>query len=80
MVASSFFVNSNPGGLWKSGFENEIFWRQGTFLMNFDFENGCNNEFKNDNEKSCRNGVSNKIDSKAVMPRIGHSASVGVKS
>ena len=38
------------------------------FFMNFDFENGCKNEFKGKNEKSCsgsRNRVSHKIDFKA---------------
>ena len=53
------------------------------FLINFDFKNGIENEFKDNNEKSCslsRNRVSHKIDFKAVWPRNGHDASVGVKA
>ena len=30
---------------WKSAFENEIFWSQGIFFINFDMKNGCKNEF-----------------------------------
>ena len=47
-----------PGG-YKSlygllrAFENEIFWRQGIFFGNFDFKNGCKNEFEDNSEKSC---------------------------
>ena len=51
------------------------------FFINFDFKNGCKNEFKGNNEKSCswsRNRVSFKIDFKAVWPRNGHAASVRV--
>ena len=68
--------------LWKSGFENDLFWCQGIFFMKFDLKNSCKNEFKNNNEKSCswsRNGVSHKIDFKAVWPRNSHADSVGVK-
>ena len=49
--------------------------------MNFDFKNGCKNDFRDNNEKSCsrfRNKVSHKIDLKAVWPRNGLTASVGV--
>ena len=52
------------------------------FFMNFDFKNGCKNEFEDNNEKSCnlsRNRVFHKIDFKAVWPRNDHAASVGVK-
>ena len=48
--------------------------------MNFDFENECKYEFKDNNEKSwswSRNRVSHKIEFKAVRPRNGHAASVG---
>ena len=51
------------------------------FLMTFDFKNGCKNEFQENNEKSCswsRNRVSHKINFKAVWPRNGHAADVGV--
>ena len=50
--------------------------------MNFDFKNGCKNEFYDNNEKSCtwsRKRVSYKIDFKAVWLRNGHAANVGVK-
>ena len=50
--------------------------------MYFDLNNRCKNEFKDNNEKSCswsRNRVFHKIDFKAVWPRDGHAASVGVK-
>ena len=66
----------------KSDLENEIFWCQGIFRINFDFKNGYKNEFKDKNEKSwswSRYRVSNKIDLKAVWPRNGHAAIVGVK-
>ena len=49
--------------------------------MNFDSENSCKNEFKDNNEKSCswsRNRVSHKMEFKAVWPRNGHADSVGV--
>ena len=49
--------------------------------MNFDFKDGCKNEFKGNNEKSCswtRNRVSHKIDFKAQRLRNGHADSVGV--
>ena len=52
------------------------------FFINFDFRNGCKNQFKDNNEKSCRwsrNRVSYKIDFKALWPRRGHADSVGVK-
>ena len=45
-----------------------IFWCQGIFYMNFDFEKACKNEIKDNNEKSCswsRNRVAQKIDFKA---------------
>ena len=41
------------------------FWCQGIFYMSFDFKNGCKNQFKDNNEKSCswsRKKVSHKID------------------
>ena len=50
--------------------------------MNFDFKNGCKNEFKDNNEKSSswsRKRISHKDDFKAVWPLNGHAASVGVK-
>ena len=49
--------------------------------MNFDFKNGCKNEFKDNNEKSrswSRTRVSHIIDFKAQSPRNGHADSVGV--
>ena len=52
------------------------------FFINFDFKNECKNEFRDNNEKSCswsRNNVSHKIDFKAVCPRNGHAANLGVK-
>ena len=33
--------------------ENEIFGCQGIFFMNFDFDNECQNKFKDNNEKPC---------------------------
>ena len=50
-------------------------------FMNFDFTNVCKNEFKGNNEKSCRwsrNKVSHKIDFKAQGPRNGNADSVGI--
>ena len=29
----------------------KFFWYQGFFFVNFDFRNGCENEFENNNEK-----------------------------
>ena len=52
------------------------------FNMNFDYKNGCKNEFKDNNEKSCswsRNRVSPKIDFEAQWLHNGHADSVGVK-
>ena len=51
------------------------------FYINFDFKNGCKNDFKDNNKKSCRssrNRVSQKIDFKAQWLRNGHADSVGV--
>ena len=31
----------------------KFFWRQRFFFVNFDFKNGCKNEFADNNEKSC---------------------------
>ena len=31
----------------------KFFWCQGIFVVNFDFINGCKNEFEDNNEKSC---------------------------
>ena len=52
------------------------------FSMIFHFKNGCKNEFKYNNEKSCSwsRRVSHKIDFKAVWLRNGHAASVGVRN
>ena len=50
--------------------------------MNFDFKNGCKNEFKGKNEKSCswtRKRVSKKIDLQAVRSHCGHADSLPVK-
>ena len=50
--------------------------------MNFYLKNGCKNEFKDNNEKSCsrsRNKISHKTDLKALWLRNGHADSVGVK-
>ena len=52
------------------------------FYMIFDFKNGCKNEFKDNNEKSCkwaRKRVSRKIDFKVQWLRNSHVDSVGVK-
>ena len=43
----------------------KFFWCQGIFFVNFDFINGCKNEFEDNNEKSCsrlKNRVPLKID------------------
>ena len=51
------------------------------FYMIFDFKNGCKNEFKDNNEKSCswsRKRVSRKIDFKVQWLRNSHADSVGV--
>ena len=40
-------------GLWKSAFENEIVLAAKIFFVNFDFRNGCEDEFQDNNEKSC---------------------------
>ena len=53
------------------------------FIKNFDFRHGCKNELNDNNEKSCswsRNRFSHRIDFKAVWPRNGHAASVGVNN
>ena len=53
------------------------------FFMNFDFKNGCKNELKNNNEKSCRwssNRVSHKINLKVQWPHNGDADSVEVKT
>ena len=50
--------------------------------MIFDFKNGCKNEFKDNNEKSCsksRNRVARKIDFKVPWLRNSYADSVGVK-
>ena len=63
-------------GLWKWNF----FGVTELFFIIYDFKNGCKNEFKNNNEKSCswsRYRVSHKIDFKAVLTRNRHVASVG---
>ena len=46
----------------------KFFWCQGIFFVNFDFKNGCKNEFEDNNEKSCsrfKNRVPLKIDFRA---------------
>ena len=51
-------------------------------FRNFDFQNGCKNEFKDNNEKSCnrsRKRGSHRIDFEAVVPRNGHADSMSVK-
>ena len=60
------------------GFENEIFGCQGIFYINFDYKNGCKNEFKKFNVKSCswsRKSFYHKIDFKAQWLRSGHADS-----
>ena len=50
----------------------DFFGAKEFFRINFDFKNGCKNEFKDNNEKSwswSRTRVSNKIDFIAVIPR-----------
>ena len=50
--------------------------------MNLDFKNGCKNNFNDNNEKRCslsRNRVCHKNDLKAVWPRNGQAASMGIK-
>ena len=67
---------------WKLSFEKKMFLLSRNFFMNFDLNNSCKNEFKDNKEKSCswsRNRVSHKIDFRAVWPRNGHAASLGVK-
>ena len=59
----------------------KFFGGQGIFFKNFYSRNGCKNEFKDNNEKSCswsRKSFSHKIDFEALWPRNGHAASVGV--
>ena len=59
----------------------KFFLCQEIFYVNFDFKNGCKNEFKDNIEKSrswSRNRVSRKIDFKAQWLRNGHADSVGV--
>ena len=87
-----FLFNSHAGGhdllyfiygdLWKSHFENEIFFvSRNFFFINFDFKNECENEFKDNDEKSScwsRNRVFHKKEFNAQWPRNGHAASVGV--
>ena len=49
----------------------KFFGCQGIFFISFDFRNEFENEFKDNNEKSCswsRNRVCHKIDFKAVWP------------
>ena len=51
--------------------------------MNFDVKTSCQNEFEDNNEKSCsssRKTVSHKIDFKAIWPQNGHADSVGAKN
>ena len=60
----------------------KFFWCQEIFFINFDLKNGCKNEFKDNNEKSCcwsKKRVSHKIDFKTQWLRNGHADSVGVK-
>ena len=51
------------------------------FFLTSGLNNWCENKFRENNEKSCswsRNRVSNNIDFRAVWPRNGHAARVGV--
>ena len=62
--------------------KTKLFLCQEIFFWDFDLNNGCKIEFKDNNEKSCvwsRNKVSHIIDFKAVWPSRGHADSVGVK-
>ena len=46
----------------------KFFWCQGIFFVNFDFKNGCKNEFEDNNEKSrsrFKNRVPLRIDFRA---------------
>ena len=57
----------------------KFFWCQGIFFVNFDFKNGCKNEFEVNNEKSesrFKNRVPLKIDFRADWV---HPDSLGVK-
>ena len=62
--------------LWKSAFENEFFfWYHGIFFVHFDSKNGCENEFQDNNEKSCRwfkSRILQKIDLRAVGTHESH--------
>ena len=49
--------------------------RQKFFSVNFDFRNGCKNEFQDNNEKSSnwiKNRVSTKIDFRAIWTNESH--------
>ena len=61
----------------KIGLRKWNFLVSRNFFIDLDFKNGCKNEFKDNDEKSCswsRNSVSPKIDFKAVWARNSHAA------
>ena len=67
---------------WKNFHVPDLLLLKKFFFMNFHFKNGCENEFKDHNEKSynwSRHKVSQKFDFKAVWTRNGHADNVGVK-
>ena len=58
----------------------KFFWCQGIFFfVNFDFKNGCKNDFKDNNEKSCsrfkkrppQNRFSSHLDSRVQPDSLG---------
>ena len=57
---------------------SKIFWSRGIFFHEFGFENGCKNEFKDNNKNHAANPEreSLKIDFEAVWPHRGHADSV----
>ena len=78
------FINSNCMLIYENRpSKKNFFGAKEIFFMNVGFKNGCRNEFKNNNEKSCsrsRNRFPQRIDLKAVWPRNGHAVSVAVKN
>ena len=74
----SIFINYNDFWIYMNYFYELTHF---TFFLGIDFKNGCENEFKDNNEKSyswSRKSISHKIDFKAEWPRNGHADSVRV--
>ena len=63
-------LNSQAVGLRNLPSRMKFFGFKKFFFMNFDFKNGCENEFEHNNEKSCSR-FKNRVPLKSISESIG---------